>query len=362
MKLKLLFPLVLFIFLTGNILHGQKNLPVIKANSRTVSIRDGNEMKTGIWTIVPETKPDIYNTSSERVTFYTDIDSISVKVKPKHEYSFIILLNGKDSALTQIKYSHQVSYLDILKKASKYNFKDTRDITEFTYKPASNPDLMKIRYEFKLDSIIGTGNEVSQILNLLHWVHNTFPHDGTKDAPKSTSVYNLMKICFGDNKTMDCGSLANVLNDCNLALGFKSRRVVCLPKDSTDYDCHSINTVYSNTLKKWLWIDPTNDAYVMNEKGELLSIEEVRERLVGNRPLILNPDANWNHRSSVTKEGYLYNYMAKNLYAFLCYVSGGGESKSNLLLPVEYKGIIPRIKTSNPKCTNNPALFWAIPH
>ena len=33
-------------------------------------------------------------------------------------------------------------------------------------------------------------------------------------------------------------------------------------------------------MKKWLWIDPTFDAYVMNEKGELLSIEEVRERLI----------------------------------------------------------------------------------
>jgi hypothetical protein len=134
-----------------------------------------------------------------------------------------------------------------------------------------------------------------------------------------------------------------------------------LPKDSTDYDCHSINTVYSNTLKKWLWIDPTNDAYVMNEKGDLLSIAEVRERLINNKPLILNPEANWNHINSITKDYYLYNYMAKNLYAFECFVSGGGESKSNLLLPVEYKGIIPRTKDYNPKCTNNPALFWANP-
>jgi len=41
----------------------------------------------------------------------------------------------------------------------------------------------------------------------------------------------------------------------------------------------SINAVYSNTLNKWLWIDPTNDAYAMNEKGELLSIAEDRHLL-----------------------------------------------------------------------------------
>jgi len=119
--------------------------------------------------------------------------------------------------------------------------------------------------------------------------------------------------------------------------------------------------VYSNSLEKWVWIDPTNDAYVMNEKGDLLSISEVRERLINDIPLILNPDANWNHKTSVEKEEYLYNYMAKNLYAFQCFVTGGGESKSNLLLPAEYKGIIPRAAMNKPRCTKNPDIFWAKP-
>lgn len=362
LKLKIVF--VLYVFLTGPSLCAQQSLQVIKANSKTVDIKDGNTFKKGAWTVVPEAKPDVYKTSGKRVTFYTDLDSISFSVKPKHEYNFVILLNGKDSAFTQVIYEKAIktpSSLDILKKASRYDFNDRREITKVTYKPVSDTGLMKIQKDFQLDSVIGKGNEVSQILNLLHWVHNTFPHDGTRDAPKSSSIHNLMNICISDHKTVDCGTLATVLNNCYLSLGFKSRRVVCLPKDSTDFDCHSIITVYSNTLNKWLWIDPTNDAYVMNEKGELLSIAEVRKRLVENKPLILNPEANWNHRMSITKEGYLYNYMAKNLYALMCFVSGGGESQSNLLLPVEYKGIIPRVKTNHPKCTNNPDVFWAKP-
>jgi hypothetical protein len=355
---------LIILFLIGQSLLAQQNLPVIKANSKKVDIKDGKDFKKGAWNIVPEAKPDIYKTSSKRVTFYTDKDSISFKIRPKKVYNFIILLNGNDSAFTQIKYEPAVytpSYLDILKKGSKYSFEDKREITKFTYKPLNDSDLIIIRREFRLDSIIGTGNEVSQILNLLHWVHNSFRHDGNKEAPKYSSISNLMNICVKDHKTLDCGTLATVLNNSYLALGFKSRRVVCLPKDSTDFDCHSINTVYSRTLKKWLWIDPTNDAYVMNEKGELLSIAEVRDRLVNNKPLILNPEANWNHIESVTKEDYLYNYMAKNLYAFECFVTGGGESQSNLLLPVEYKKIIPRTKDYKPKCTNNPVLFWADP-
>jgi hypothetical protein len=218
-----------------------------------------------------------------------------------------------------------------------------------------------IRKRFKLDSVAGTGNEVSQILCLLHWVHNTFPHNGSQDIPAYTSISNLMDKCILQHGTLHCGAMAWVLNDCYLAFGFKSRHVICLPKDSNDFDCHSIVTVYSRTLKKWLWVDPTNDAYVMNEKGELLSIAEVRYRLVNGLPLILSPEANWNHVNSITSEFYLYNYMAKNLYAIQCYVTGGGESLSNLLLPVEYKGVIPRTKMNKPKCTNNPDVFWARP-
>jgi hypothetical protein len=350
---------LLLLLVVAQPLPAQKRLPVIRSTSPIVDIRDGADFRKGVWTINPDLKPDLYQTHSRAVTFITDIDSVSFNVQPDHEYDFIILLNGTDSAFTRIVY--KPGYLDILKRASEYNYNDRRTITPFTYMPMDDSILVNIRMDFNLDSIAGTGNEISQILSLLHWVHNTFPHDGTKEIPPYTSISDLMSRCIRDRGTLHCGALASVQNSCYLALGFRSRRVVCLPEDSTDMDCHSIVTVFSRTMKKWLWIDPTNDAYVMNEKGELLSIAEVRERLVGDLPLILNPEANWNHRSSITKEEYLYSYMAKNLYAFQCYVTGGGESTSNLLLPVDYKGIIPRTRENNPKCTNNPDLFWEKP-
>jgi hypothetical protein len=273
-------------------------------------------------------------------------------------------LKGKDSAFTQIKYEAETrvpGFLDILKKGGKYNFKDKREILKFTYESDQNPDLIRFREKYKLDSIAGKGNEISKIINLLHWVHDSFVYDGTKELPEYVGTADFISKCINGRGTMHCAALAWVLNDCYLAMGLKSRHVVCLPKDSTDFDCHSINTVYSQTLKKWLWIDPTNDAYVMNENGELLSIAEVRERLIANKPLIVNPDANVNRTFPVTKENYLYWYMAKNLYAFQCYVTPMGGSQSNLLLPVEYKGIIPRTKMNKPKCTNNPDVFWAKP-
>ena len=353
-------------FFIGYSVFSQSSIPIIKANSEFVSIRDGKDFKSNGWHINPKLRPDIYKTSDKHtiVTFYTDIDSITFKIRPNKTYDFIILLNGKDSAYTEIKYEpaeYKPSYLDILKKAGKYNLSDKREILKFTYEAENSPELVELRKKFNLDSIAGAGDELSKIFNLLHWVHNSFAFDGSKELPPYDGIVDLMTKCYKSSNTMYCGALAGVLNDCYLAMGLKSRQVVCLPKDSTDFDCHSINTVYSKTLSKWLWIDPTNNAYVMNEKGELLSIEEVRERLINNKPLILNPDANVNRNYTVVKENYLYNYMAKNLYAIECFADNGGESKSNLLLPVEYKGIIPRTRMYKPRLTNNPDIFWAKP-
>ena len=61
-------------------------------------------------------------------------------------------------------------------------------------------------------------------------------------------------------------------------------------------------------------MDPTNNAYVTDENKNLLGIAEVRERIITNKPLFVNDDANWNNRQKTTKEFYLDYYMAKNLY------------------------------------------------
>lgn len=339
----------------------QVRLPVIRATTPLVDIRDGGEFKKGGWRISPQIKPDVYTTHSkhDRVTFCTDIDSISFVVEPEQIYTFIILLNGTDSALTEIRYAP--GFLDILKSGGRYDQQDHAIQTSFTYKSAGDPALRSLALRFNLDSVAGRGDEISKILNMLHWVHTSFPHDGTKDAPPAHGTEELMAICRKDNKTLDCGSLARVMNDCCEAVGFRARRIVCLPKDSTDMDCHSITVVYSTTLRKWLWMDPTNDAYVMDENKTLLSVAEVRDRLVAERPLRLNPDANWNHVNTITAEYYLYNYMAKNLYAFHYYYESGNNPGSILLVPVEYEGVIPRTRVYHPDITRNPDVFWADP-
>lgn len=376
--------LVILLLLTSmvQLSIAQTKLPIIRANSKTVDVKDGEKLIKEAWTISPEINPDIYFTSAKKVTFYTDISTISFKINPKvGVYNFIILLNGKDTARTQIKY--QPSRLDVLKKAATYNYKDLRFVPTFTYQSKDNPNLVRIRQEFKLDSVAGTGNEVSRILNLMHWVHNTVRHDGNSNNPTLKNAIDLINVCRTEKRGVNCRMMATILNECYLSLGFKSRYVTCMPKETDFDDCHVINMVYSNELKKWIWVDPTFDAYVMNEKGELLGLAEVRERLINNKPLILNPEANWNREASQTKENYLDYYMAKNLFRVQCSVSSEYDTESFKdektvtyleLLPLdglvqtpqktENKDLKSSQRTKNSHVnykTNNPNLFWTKP-
>jgi hypothetical protein len=273
-------------------------------------------------------------------------------------------------------------YPYILKNAAAYNIKDKRAVPAFTYQSATDPNLVTLRKTLNLDSIAGKGNEVSKVINMMNWIHNLVPHDGNHGNPVVKNALSMINECKKDNRGLNCRGLATVLNECYLSMGIKSRFVTCLPKDSlgVDNDCHVINMVYINDLKKWIWIDPTFAAYIRDEKGQFLGIEEVRERLIANKPLILNPEANWNHKESQTKAHYLDYYMSKNLYKIECPVSSEYDTETSTpgkklqyvqLLPLEYyknKADNKSVSTNNKSqvtyttyATNNPTIFWAAP-
>lgn len=92
--------------------NAQHKLPIIKATSKNVAINDGGYLEKNAWSLSPETKPDIYvadrSSKSKWVVFYTDIDSIKVKIKPGSSFDFIILLNEKDTCYTRIVSSKSI--------------------------------------------------------------------------------------------------------------------------------------------------------------------------------------------------------------------------------------------------------------
>ena len=339
-------------------------MKTIRANSATVDIRDGDVFYEGRWTIVPAEKPDILTTQSKRVTFITDLDSITFDIESNETCDFVILY-GTDSAWTQIK--SIPSYLETLQQAGDYEKSDTVGLPHFYYETPENGRMKDVKRYFKLDSIAGNGDEISKILNIMYWIHNNIAHNGSNYALAEFNSIDLYHYYKATGEGINCRHLAISLNEMYLSMGWKSRYVTCLPKDENDQDCHVINTVWVDSLQKWIWLDPTFAAYVKDENGNFLSINEVRERLIDGRPVVLNEDANWNNRNKQTKENYLMNYMAKNLYWIQIPVNSQFNPESRYrnsvnkyvsLLPLGYKhSSMENMGT----ITHDPEYFWQKP-
>ena len=238
--------------------------------------------------------------------------------------------------------------------------------TLFIYQPKESNNLCMVRNYFKLDSVAGQGDELSKIINLLHFAHDNIRHDGGNQAIAEVDAIDLYNYYKTTGKGVNCRQLAISLCEMYLSIGIPARYVTCMPADPNDYECHVINTVWSSQLQKWLYIDPTMDAWVMDENGTMLSIAEVRERLINDLPLVLCETANWNHENSQTKEHYLEEYMAKNLYYFICKKISrfNPESLYRNNDPADDVRLIPvGFTNDNWKCdtTTDPDVFWANP-
>lgn len=256
--------------------------------------------------------------------------------------------------------------LEKLKRSNAYKVEAENVIPKFEYQPKEHPNLKYVRDYFQLDTIPGKDNELEHIKNLLHFVHDNIRHDGSRMTYCEFDAIDLYNYHKTTGNGVNCRMLALTLCDLYLAMGYKARVVTCLPADPHDPDCHVINSVWSKTLQKWLYVDPTMDAWVMDENGTMLSIAEVRERLIDGRELVLCPTANWNHENHQKKEYYLETYMAKNLYYQVCKkrsffnqesVYRNTDNEDIRLIPAGFENG----SHASAKTTTDPEVFWSKP-
>ena len=264
------------------------------------------------------------------------------------------------------KLEKKYNYVEILKNAGGYTGdEDTASRPEFTYLPANDPRLVALRETLNLDSIAGDGDEISRIKNLCLWLHNTVRHDGSSRNPTEKNTLAMLELCRKENRGVNCRMLATMLNECYLALGFKSRFVTCLPQDENDPDCHVVTIVWSDTLGKWIMADPSFYAFFQDKQGNLLGIQEARERMIEGKPVYVNPEINWNGNPR-SQEEHL-NYMAKNFYWFSCPAASTydtetpQEGKSVQYVSLVPSGFTPWNTSLGSFTSCDPDYFWAKP-
>lgn len=250
----------------------------------------------------------------------------------------------------------------ILKQSAPYRSND-KEWPAFTYQSPTDSNLTRIREYFKLDSIAGPGDDISRMKKLMYWLHDAIRHDGSSMWPQCDyNAISLYEICQREGRGLNCRFLAMMLNELYLACGIPSRFLTCQPKGyKTDSDCHVINMAWSKSLNKWVWMDPSFAAFVSDENGVLLHPGEVRERLIKDRPLVLNEDANWNHETKQTVDGYLKDYMAKNLYWISAHLRSEYQTEGNNGANSRMIYLVPEGFLQFDGTTSDDVYFWQKP-
>ena len=182
------------------------------------------------------------------------------------------------------------------------------------YAPPTDSALAALRAHWNLDSVAGTGGEFDRLRRLMHWVHVTVRHDGTHDNPAAMESQALLAACAGGKATCNCRGLGTILNEVYLAMGFPSRHLTCLPWDEKDPDCHVVNMVWSSERGKWLYMDPTHDAWFADAQGQPLSPREIREAMRRGDSLQCPSPPDWNGQPMNPR--VYRSYMTKNFFRF----------------------------------------------
>ncbi len=205
---------------------------------------------------------------------------------------------------------------------------------QFEYSQMDDENLERLRNEFKLDDIVNNGSEVEKIIRLMKWTHNLTTHSRNPTRPKEISSLGILKEVQEEGKEINCWMYSTVLNDVYLSMGFKSRMVHLNSPKKLPGESHFANSVYSQKLNKWLYMDADFGAYLTEKDGTILSPMEIREKLVNNEKIYLNKGSGPNTKRLsrlarfLGRKTYL-TYLSKNFFRISCPISSEFGYESN---------------------------------
>ena len=235
-----------------------------------------------------------------------------------------------------------ISRLALLKEYAEYG--DVKMTAEFTYKFDEQENMLDIIGKHGLNELVKDKSDVETAIALMNWLCKSYKHGNPPDdLPVPSTPQNLMEAADNNEGRTNCRGLSLILAQLIRAFGIKAYHVTCMPYEKPFHDCHVVVSVYCESLKKCIMLDPTYNLYLTYKNGDILSIEELRDISVcGGKVLVFaNTDADiweWERRATALDEYKVY--MAENLIRMSrCVVNGYGiDERDNRveLIPEKY--------------------------
>ena len=278
--------------------------------------------------------------------------------------AFVIYLKCIDAKIEiDLDYKKELAKrVDLLQQAGVY----APDTTSFNIH--SLPDATKaqeIKAYFNIDSIMGNSATTwEKTLALAKFVASHVPHANQSVQPEKRNAITLWEYTKNVEPAFNCRLHSIMLFELLSAADISATFITCMPKDSTDSDCHVVNQVWLPELNKWAMIDSDfNGNYATDEAGTPLSLAEIRDRYISGDDIYF-------HESFVlaSKEiTFYYAYMAKNTYWFSSWETPtydqetGGKRREGRYIHLVPSGFKPFHIDSADIVTSDASQFWAKP-
>jgi hypothetical protein len=275
---------------------------------------------------------------------------------------FVLAATGVFDVTIDLSYEYNLNgFLRSLKKSGPY-VNDT-----LTFHIQSVPDsakAAKIREYFQLDTLYeASASTWDKTLAIAQFVARNIPHANQQSQPRSRNAIDLWEFTRTVEPGFNCRLHSILTFELLTSVGIEATYVTCLPKRD-DGDCHVVNQVWIPELEKWVMIDSDSGGYCATDgNGNLLSLQEIRERYISGEPIVYHPGFSAAQESLGSDH---YRYMAKNTYWFAAWedihfgqeAGNGQDARYFNLVPKGYK---PFNYQEGDLLTSDADQFWAAP-
>lgn len=179
--------------------------------------------------------------------------------------------------------------------------------------------------EYSLTQVSGEADSQSRAINLMAWLREDVKHNGSSDYKEKNALDYLHYAYQEEDRGISCMGLAITLTEMLLSQGIPARTIWLMPGNPEDNDCHVVTIAYIEERGQYIFLDPTYNAYFMNEEGEVLSLVQIRDAIRRGDEIYCNKDAHYNGVPEPDLDYYIH-YLAKNFFHFYSYENEGYRS------------------------------------
>lgn len=210
-------------------------------------------------------------------------------------------------------YDPGFNYLELLINSPSFDYSSREPDAEFIYQAAGSEELKYLAEKWEIKKIAQTGTDFERMLKLMKWVNSSTYQDGSKPVPSPKTADNFLGLSAGENPPgLNCLATAITLTEVLLASDIPARTLTLLPLKASP-DCHVAVMAWSREYEKWIFLDPSYNAWFPGPDGIPLSPMEIRRAFQTNSIGLPSEGSGWN--GGPFDLDYLH-YLSKNFFQF----------------------------------------------